>query len=291
MCACNPADYVQWKGNFITAVGMTGVDPVQSPRLDNCSLIAALSACGWTGKGAWYKSVAANAAVAGSYSLQFYDYKGAVPLVKPSSKLPQDLQGNLLYAKSAKGTECWPGIIEKGYYMARDRLRNIDSDTPDMEYYNDTTKNPTLDPPTVLYQLFRAEPVKRSTVLNGTDYKEGMIWSNLKSICSGKAPLLKILYPAVAYSYERSDTFSPKHTYSILGLAGTLDTDLKTWTSKYIVLRDPLNVSWEPPLKSPDVLTSGKWLSGIDFAARDGIFAISSDLFPTYFQGYAYVVC
>jgi hypothetical protein len=294
-------DQQQFNGNYITATGMDAIDPVQSTRLVNCSLIAAISSCAWTGKGPWYKNVGANSeVVASSYNLQFYDYNKQVPPVKTSSKLPQDPVGNLIYAKSSTASECWPGIIEKGYYMSRDRiLRNIDNDNPDLEYYNDQQVNPTNDPSSVLYHLLAAEPQKRSKLLNGTDYKEGMIWSDLKQICTlGRVPNLKIKHPAVAYTFDKvqddwkTNTISPKHTYSILGLAGTVDTaNPPNWTSKYVVLRDPRGANAEPTLPAPDMLTAGSWINGINFATRDGIFALRSDLFPVYFQGYSYSVC
>ena len=287
----------QFNGNYITATGMDAIDPVQSSRLINCSLIAAVASCAWTSKGPWYKNVGANnEVVANAYNLQFYDYGKKVPAVNPSSKLPQDPPGNLIYAKSATANECWPGIIEKGYYMSRDRiLRNIDNDTPDIEYYNDPLVNPTNNPPSVLYHLLQTEPQKRSNLLNGADYKEGMIWADLKGISLGRVPNYKIRYPAVAYTFDKvqntwkTDTISPKHTYSILGLVDT--STAANPASKYIVLRDPRGASAEPALPAPDMLTQGAWLNGINFANRDGIFAIRSDLFPVYFQGYAYSVC
>ena len=169
---------------------MAGFDPAQSPLLDNCNLIAAISACGWTKKGAWFKNVAVNEPVADSYNLQFYDYNNKnVPVVSPKKYLPQNPEGTLLYGKSTTDTECWPGIIEKGYYMARDRLRGIDSNTPDMEYYNDVKINPTKDPGTVLFQLLNVEPVRRSTAINGSDYKEPLVWNDMNMvICTGRPP-------------------------------------------------------------------------------------------------------
>lgn len=289
-------DQQQWNGKYITAPGMAVIDPVQS-TLYNCSLIAAMASCAWTGKGAWYKDVGTNdQAVAMSYNLQFYDYNKPVPPVSPSSKLPQNPPGTLVYGKSSTANECWPGIIEKGYYMSRDRiLRNIDNDNPDMEYYN--VDNPTNDPPTVLYHLLSVNPEKRTKTLYGTDYKEGMIWANLKQICMGRVPNQKIRYPAVAYTFDQrqndwtTDTISPKHTYSILGLVDNITIPPKDPLSKYIVLRDPRGAGGEASLPSPYMLTTGAWLSGIDFANKDGIFAIRSDVFPVYFQGYAYSIC
>lgn len=293
MCACNPADYVQWRSNYLTAPGMAGVDPVQSKDLYNCNLIAAIASCAWTGKGAWYKSATSDVPVAASYSLQFYDYNYSVPVVTPLPTLPQNPPGTLSYGRSQTASECWPGIIEKGYYMSRDRiLRNINNNTPDMVYYNNSEVNPTKDPATVLYHLFKIAPQKRSRVLYGTDYTEGMIWSNLKSITQGRVPNLKINYPAIAWSTADTALFSRGHTYAILGLAGTVDTaNPPNWTSKYIVMRDCLNISWEPAVSGTNVLTKGIWLNGIDFSVRDGIFALRSDLFPIHFAGYAYVVC
>jgi hypothetical protein len=290
-------DQQQFNGNYITATGMDAIDPVQSTRLVNCSLIAAISSCAWTGKGPWYKNVGANnEVVAKAYNLQFYDYSKQVPPVNPSSKLPQDPVGNLIYAKSTTASECWPGIVEKGYYMSRDRiLRNIDNDNPDIEYYNDPQVNPTNDPPSVLYHLVGSNPQKRSKLLYGTDYKEGMIWANLKQISTGRVPSLRIKYPAVAYTFDKiqenwkTDTISLKHTYSILGLVDT--STAADPASKYIVLRDPKAVDSEPSLNYPDMLTKGAWFNGIDFAKKEGIFAIRSDLFPVYFQGYSYSEC
>jgi hypothetical protein len=291
------SDWQSYTGNYITAIGMAGLNPVQSGRLKNCSLIAAIASSAWTGKGGWYQYTTKDAPVGSSYDLQFFDYNASVPRVKPSSKLLQEPLGNLIYAKSTIN-ECWPSIIEKGYYMSRDRItRSIDNDTPDMEYYNDEKINPTNDPAAVLYQLLHTPVIiKISKTTYGTDYKEPMIWSNLLSISTlGRIPKLKIRYPAVAYTYDTiqpdwtTSTISPKHSYSILGLAGTVDAS-QNWTGKYIVLRDPWAVTTDPTLTFPDVLTSGTWLGNIDFAKRDGIFALHSDLFPTYFQGYAYAM-
>ena len=297
MTYCLLADWQQFTGNYITAAGMDGIDPVQSGLLKNCSLIAAMASCAWVGKGAWYKSVTQNLPVQSSYSLQFYDYNSTVRPASPSSKLPQVPLGNLIYAKSATVGECWPSIIEKAYYQSRDSIRGIITDTPDLEYYNDVTTNPTGVPAAVLYQLLNTEPIKRSKTLNGSDYNEGMIWSNLLSICQGRVPNLKIRYPAVAYSFDsvqagwKPGTISPQHSYSILGLAGTVDTATPpNWKTKYIVLRDPWAVTTDPGFASPEMLTSGSWINSINFAAKDGIFALRSDLFPMYFQGYAYAV-
>jgi hypothetical protein len=288
-------DQQQWNGNYITAT-MTVFDPVQSTVLDNCNLIAAIASCAWTGKGGWYKNVA-DEAVAKSYNLQFYDTNKPVPQVSPSSKLPQNPLGNLIHARSATANECWPGIIEKGYYMSRDRiLRDIDSDNPDIEYYNNELVNPTNDAPTVLYHLLNVIAEKRSKLLYGSDYTEAMIWSNLKQISAGRVPNFKIKYPAVAYTFTKAqddwktDTISPRHTYSILGLIDNTTIPPKDPLSKYIVLRDPRGAGGEPSLLPPAMLTAGAWLNSIDFAKRDGIFALRSDLFPTYFQGYAYAV-
>jgi hypothetical protein len=288
MTLCIASDYQSYAGSYIAASGMQVFDPYQSGALKNCSLIAAMASCAWTGKGAWYKSVASEM-LAASYSLNFYDYNSAIGPVYPTSKLPQVPKGSLIYAKSTTAGECWPSIIEKGYYMARDKLRQITSDTPDPEYYNDDTRNPTGVPATVLFQLLNTEPKKRSVLLNGTDYAK-MIWPDLLSICIGRGSLLKIRYPAIAYSYATSQApITARHSYSILGLAGTYDAT-NGWTSKYIVLRDPWAVTTDPGFSSNEMLTSGTWVGGVDFAKKDGIFALRADLFPVYFQGYAYAV-
>ena len=189
---------------------MAGFDPAQSPLLDNCNLIAAISACGWTKKGAWFKNVAANEPVADSYNLQFYDYNNKnVPVVSPKKYLPQNPEGTLLYGKSTTDTECWPGIIEKGYYMARDRLRGIDSNTPDMEYYNDVKINPTKDPGTVLFQLLNVEPVRRSTAINGSDYKEALVWNDMNMLSALGDLLTGELFVLRSHSRSRTARSSP----------------------------------------------------------------------------------
>lgn len=129
-----------------------------------------------------------------------------------------------------------------------------------------------------------------SPARGGTKYYDSLpadVFLELEKICTGVIPYKKIKFPAVAWT--KTDAPAPitnKHTYSILGLAGT-KTPGGAWLTKYIVLRDPKNVAADPGFGANEVLAS-KWLM-FDFTQKDGIFALKADLFPTYFQGYAYV--
>ena len=285
-------------GDYIKAAGMEGVDPAQSGLLLNCNLIAAMASCAWTGKGPWYKYVTAgNDPVQSSYSLQFYDYNKRIPSMTCSSNLPQSPLGTLSYAKSTTINECWPGIIEKGYYQAREWCISGTIPTmPDFLKFNGTVINPTLDPPTVLYQLLSANPNKKTDSDSGYDYLS--IFNHLVSLGAGRLPNRKISWPAVAWSYASpkpgwvANTIVPQHTYSILGVTGSgnFTTTPVTWTTRYILLRDPYTVWKDPAFPSTDVLTTGIWY-GIDLTKSDGIFALRADLFPLYFQGYAWAVC
>lgn len=266
---------------------MSVEDPAQSDLVENCSLIAAMASCAWLKKGNWFKYVTVDDPLRESYQFTFYDYQKSIPQFSTSPAI-QLSNGIPLYARSTTIGESWPGIVEKAYYISRDYLRglwddpaNLDSAyQPDIVYYNPEERNPTANPKTVLFHLLGVEP-------KYYDSLPADVFLELEKICTGVIPYKKIKFPAVAWT--KTDAPAPitnKHTYSILGLAGT-KTPGGAWLTKYIVLRDPKNVAADPGFGANEVLAS-KWLM-FDFTQKDGIFALKADLFPTYFQGYAYV--
>jgi hypothetical protein len=283
------ANYWGTYGVYIDAPGMSGVDPAQSGLLQNCNLIAAMASCAWTGKGAWFKSVASDEALQSSYPFTMYDFNQTIPQFTTTPEILLSSQtGTPVYARSTTSGESWPGIVEKAYYKSREwLLSGTWTDKPNLEKFNDVSINPTSNPSAVLYHLFGKE-VTTNTINTTGD----AIFSALDQLCIGRIPLRKIIYPAVACTFTNAASpITAGHTYSILGLAGT-KTASGAWATKYIVLRDPKNVTTDPVFSGTgDVLTSGTWVNAINFANRDGIFALRADLFPTYFEKYAYVVC
>lgn len=298
LCSCSITGAV-WQnyGKYIIAAGMEGKDPAQSGLLKNCSLVAALASCGWTRKGAWFKSVTTDDVLQSSYFFTLYDYNVTIPQFSVPPALLQYPVGTLIYTKSTTSGESWPGVVEKAYYKSREYVSSRTwTDQPDAEKFNDEAINPTGNPAAVLYHLLGRTVT--SATYGSAGYTGDTIFGTLNNISTGRNPNRKILYPAVAWAKATAEaswvpnTIVPKHTYSILGVAGSghLSGTTWIWDTKYIVLRDPFTVTRDPAFGSGDMLTTGTW-NAIDFSSADGIFALRADLFPRYFQGYAYAVC
>jgi hypothetical protein len=268
--------------------GKTVKKPIQSGLLTNCSLIAAIASCAWTKK----PPVSTAQELPPPYCYSFYDYNNPQYDTSSSELLPQ-INGKLIYAKSSDPNECWPGMIEKAYYQSREHIQFVDNDKPDYIKFNqDDPNNPTKDPKAVLKQLTNVEPVYKYAKTTPDNFQF------IKGLCTGVAPNLRIKYPAVAWTYDveqanypmNDGTIALKHTYSLLGVTGAVSKGV--FTSKYIVLRNP----WGPSAQSPDpqltatsLFTDTPWF-GINLADADGIFALRADLFPMYFDQYAWVV-
>jgi hypothetical protein len=286
-------------GQYIKDPGTDYADPVQSGLLINCSLIASLASCAMAasvGHKAAFISQYQSKDLIDPYYFNFYDYIKGMHNIKCPCALPQYPQGSLIYGSSSTALEAWPGIIEKAYYQSRSYcLDGAVPEKPDYLRFNDEAINPTKNPAAVLYQLTGADTTNTKMVAGGAGYNADQIFNTLLGISSGVAPNQKMLYPTVAWTYAvppdgdvwADGTIAAKHAYSILGITGVYNARTRTWTSKYIVLRNP----WGPVKKDPALpaenLFTGTW-NGLDLKLQDGIFALRHDLFTKYFQGFAW---
>ncbi|MCU0630959.1 MAG: hypothetical protein MUF37_07395, partial [Methanoregulaceae archaeon] len=153
-------------------------------------------------------------------------------------------------------------------------------------------------PVTVLNHLTGKTPVQKDCQRDflNADAVFSFINDNLCTNWNPVATNRTLKYPAVAWTYDPkirnpyNVTFSvtgiaSQHSYSLLGVTGTKSGT--TWTSKYIVLRNPLGIGGGDP--GGVNLFSGTWCN-INLSTKDGLFALAVDDFVKYFEGFAWVV-
>ncbi len=254
-------------------------DPVQGNYLLNCSLIAAFSSLAWKAK---ITTQPAGPKI--TYSFQFYNPN---KLQTTDGMCPLDANGKLLHAKSDTENEIWPALYEKAYYMWLDNINNP-SGRPDYCKYS-----AGQDPVTVLQQLTgKAVSAKPATPLVALT-----AFNNIDAFCVNFVTNTNraIQSPALAWTYEAGAQYSDtkiiaKHTYSLLGVAGTKVNGI--WTDRYVVLRNPYGKSRGDPIGLPagSLYTAAPWCKNINLGNNDGIFALRYDLFAQYFAGYAWVL-
>lgn len=259
-------------------------DPVQGKYLNNCSLIAAFSSL------AWKKKISTQPAGPKiTYSFQFYNPN---KLQQADGMTPLDANGKLLHAKSDTENEIWPALYEKAYYMKLDGI-NDPSVRPDYCKYA-----AWQSPVTVLNHLTGKTPFQKDCKNDFPSADEVFKYIN-DSLCTNWNPLATnrtLKYPAVAWTYDPavrnpykvafSDaTIAAKHSYSLLGVTGIKAG--ATWTSKYIVLRNPYGSGKGDP--TGVTLFNGTWCN-FDLATIDGLFALAIAEFVKYFEGFTWVV-
>jgi hypothetical protein len=148
----------------------------------------------------------------------------------------------------------------------------------------------TQSPVTVLKQLTGKTPFQQNCLNANPD----TVFSNIDTLCADYNRNITnrlIKYPAVAWTNDSGSqyadtTIALQHSYSLLGVTGTKAGT--TWTSKYIVLRNPYGKGKGDPVM-PGYLYTGSWYT-INVSENDGLFALKADQFVKYFTGYAWVV-
>jgi hypothetical protein len=263
-------------------------DPVQGQYLQNCSLIAAFASLAWKGK---IPAQPADPRTT-TYSFQFYNPNATT--VQVDGMTPLDTTGKLMHAKSENPTEIWPALYEKAYYMCLDHI-TAPSGRPNYCSYA-----AWQSPVTVLKQLTGKVPTPKDCQRDfpSADAVFSFINDN-DNLCTNWNPVATnrtLKYPAVAWTFDPAIrnpynvTFSDakiaaKHCYSLLGVTGTKSG--ATWTSKYIVLRNPYGSGKGDP--TGVTLFNGTWCN-INLATSDGLFALAVDEFVKYFEGFTWVV-
>jgi hypothetical protein len=264
-------------------------DPVQGSFLLNCSFIAVLASLAWKKTIPALKNHTINLELTEPYTFTFYG-NADTPTQKTNGTLPLDANRKLLHAKSDTDTiEIWPALWEKAYYQWLDNLPK-ETDKPNYCLHTEWQS-----PVTLMFQLTGRIPFQK--ISNGiTTLNATAAFSEIDSWCSGCpiATYRTIKSPAVAWSYDpmvanpakvqfSSDTVGPQHTYSLLGVAA----------KKYIVLRNPYGSGKKEPdptlvsLYNADALWCSNSINLVN--KTDGIFAISTDEFVKYFEGYAWM--
>ena len=259
-------------------------DPVQGKYLQNCSLTAAFASLAWKGK-----IPAQPAGPQTTYSFQFYNPN---KLQQVDGMTPLDANTKLLHAKSDTENEIWPALYEKAYYMWLDKINNS-SGRPDYCKYA-----AWQSPVTVLNQLTGMNALQKDCQRDFTSSDAVFSYIN-DTLCANFNPIATnrtLMYPAAAWTYNPnvrnpygvtfSDaTIAAQHTYSLLGVTGTKAG--ATWTSKFIVLRNPYGKGKGDP--GGVTLYNGNWCNN-NLGISDGLFALAVDQFMKYFEGFTWVV-
>jgi hypothetical protein len=258
-------------------------DPVQG-ALGDCYFIAALSSVAWARP---YVIAQRNRAT-GTGQAQFVDMielyaNGKWSKVEVTENLPLTSPTNTyIYARSSESGEIWPAVYEKAYAKWR---TNSSSDKPD---YAPLAGG---DPVLALQTLTGLAPTYQWTTANSAHD----IWQKIRSNCIS----MKTFNPMVAWTYGTSPSpnvnytnahIVANHAYSILGWQFSNNQE-------YVVLRNPwgtteatLNVDggiWSA-FDAPYYAGSGFWRP-IPMSNNDGVFALRSDTFKSYFAGYGWV--
>ena len=206
--------------------------------------------------------------------------------------------GKLMHAKSDTATEIWPALYEKAYYQWLDNL-GLDNASARPDYCRHTEFQ---SPVTVLFQLTGKEVKQKSCPSSASNPLDSIVFPDINdNLCTNYNLVVTnrtLKTPAVAWTYDPAvsnpngavyseTTIRGHHTYSLLGVTGTKSGS--SWTSKYVVLRNPYGKGKGDPVMSAGDLYNGSWC-GINLGGVDGIFALQIDKFVKYFEGYAWVV-
>ena len=279
-------------GKYTVNSARTGTDPVQSGLMKNCSLISSLASCAWAQKASLVTEEQPRDTLH-PFSFDLYDVNKGCIHVYPSGALLQSPLGTLVYASSSTAYETWPAILEKAYYMSRSIVATgASTDKPDYTLYASDTNNPI----TVLRQVTGLIPGRLTKAANPDTYTPENIFSKIAALSPGLVGYTKTRYPVIAWTGKipavYDGTIAPKHCYSILGVAGDctqVTRSIIDWKNKYIVLRNPWGAKpGDPTAFTGDALYSASDWCNIKFTANDGIFALRTDLFYQYFEGFAW---
>ncbi len=245
-------------------------DPEQGGILKNCSLIAAFSSL------ALKQKISAQQL---PYKFTFYNQStSAATTIVTNNDLPTN------GCATSHTPKIWPAVYEKAYYLWLEGLPNL----TDHPHYCKFTG--WQSPVTVLKQLTG----KTATQQNCLNANPDTVFSNIDTLCADYNRIATnrvIKYPAVAWTNDSGSqyadtTIAVQHSYSLLGVTGTKSGT--TWTSKYVVLRNPHGWGRGDPVL-PGSLYTGPWYN-ITLSENDGVFALKADQFVIYFTGYAWVV-
>jgi Calpain family cysteine protease len=268
---------------FEEAAEMT--DPVQG-AVANCYFIAALSSVSW----ARTYVIAQRSRATGTNQNQFVDM---IEFFNNSSKaetevtesIPLNNPGNtFIYARSSEAGEIWPAIYEKAFAKWK---TNDPGDTPDIlaTAYGDT-----------VLAAAQLTGLNRYYYSNAS-LTEDEIWQKVRE----NSISFKTFNPMMAWTYGSGDA-SPDHVdYSDATLVANHAYSILGWqyanNQKYIVLRNPwgtyegtLNVdggtwiAWDQPHYA-----GRGWWRPIAMSTNDGIFALRTDTFKSYFAGFGLV--
>jgi hypothetical protein len=219
----------------------------------------------------------------------FYDMNNFAPTTVYSDNYLPYSNGNLMHAYSDDSTKIWPPLYEKAYYQYLDRCTTA---TGRPIYCNYTGWQ---NPVTILKQLMGTTPYQKNCYNANSD----SIFTEIDNWCVNWNPVLTnrtMRTPAVAWTNsvgaQYSDsTIAKEHSYSLLGVTGTKDSQNNNWTSKYVVLRNPWGKRiGDPAMSTPSgILFSGSWCN-MNFGENDGLFALSADQFVRYFAGYTWTL-
>jgi hypothetical protein len=174
----------------------------------------------------------------------------------------------------------WPGFYEKAYAI----FRGLDPVEPAIENLG------AYNPVAALNEVINATTSSRNTSSYATT---AALFTDIKSkglvSAAGKTtkPVVAWTYfdkahtPGGAYGFA-DDLIVANHTYAVLGVTKVDNVDC-------IVLRNPYGISTGTAIAGINSC-SPAWGPAGGFQIPDGNFAITKDVFPNYFEGFAFKV-
>ncbi len=264
--------------------GTEFTDPVQG-AVGDCYFIAALASVAWARP---YVISERKCSMGPSKTekdiLDFFEFYngGTAEKVEITQSLPM-VNNSFIYARSSEVGELWPALYEKafGKWKTKDQ-----SDQPDI------LKIAGGDPVWALSILTNLVPNYRFNNSLSAD----TIWQTVRAnsiSCKTFNPMVAWTYPTAPPGVDYNNAhIAASHAYSILGWAFNANQE-------YIILRNPWG-TYESDPKVANIITwvawdqpyygdPHGWWRPIDMATNDGIFALSSDTFQKYFQGFGWV--
>jgi hypothetical protein len=261
--------------------GSFGLDIRQGDALD-CYFVAALIAYAWSSSPFLSGKRDPNDNSKHQYSFRPVGNPASRTCSTPETLAVDDATLSLVFARSAPPSSnlVWPGLYEKAYAI----FRGLDPEEPAIENLG------SYNPVHALAEVINAAASSKNTSTFATT---AALFNDIKSKCmvtaAGKTtkPLVAWTYydkahtPGGAYGFV-DDLIVANHTYAILGITKVNSLDC-------IVLRNPYGISTGTAIAGIDNCSPAYAPEG-GFRIADGNFAITKDVFPNYFEGFAFRV-
>jgi hypothetical protein len=263
--------------------GSFGLDIRQGDSLD-CYFVAALIAFAWSTAPSLHGKPDPADTTKHKYSFRPMGNPASRSINTDRTLAVDDATSSLVFAHLAlpNGNLVWPGLYEKAYGI----FRGLDPVEPAIESLG------TYNPGYALGEVINAATSSKNSSTYGTT---AALFTELKSKAGITAAAGgKTVKPMVAWTYKdkahtpggaydfTDDLIVGQHTYAVLGVTKVNNADC-------IVLRNPYGISTGTSIGGIDSCIP-TWGPAGGFQIPDGNFAITKDVFPNYFEGYAFKI-